>query len=282
VQRAQASTDAARAEGLTLKKGKSSAGYQGVFNKPRATPDNGKPSFTTIVDHGIGKPFSPIGTYWTAEEGALAFARYHRSKLITSGQSSGQPTAPAPPPPPVHTCPTAIITPPPPPALAATPAIPLRAADLNLSSKCIETWSQAANRNFRHAVSPAAPLGDPPLLATSRPVDTTASASTNAVPSEPANVQGSTGTVNAHSSATAQRSLSQEAEHAFRSQWDANLAPPPDATTGYAADGATSSAAPLSSPRPTPLAQPTWDRSPPTPQFWLRPPPPTPRLRYAP
>ena len=132
---------------------------------------------------------------------------------------------------------------PPPPALAATPAIPFRPADLNLSSKCIETWSQAANGNFRHAVVPAAPLGNPPPLATSRPVDTAASASTNAVPSEPANVQGSTGTVNAHSSATAQRTLSQKAEHAFWSQWDANLAPPPGATTGYAADGATSSAA---------------------------------------
>jgi len=236
VHRALAATQTVQAEGLLFKTGKSSSGYQGVFPNPRTRPGNGDPTFSTIVGPVIGQPFFLLGNYWTAEEGALAYARYHRDRLTTLGPTSGQPTTPAPPPPPAHTCPTAIITPnaaatsadhsadsaasagaaltpadtaayapplvtnhptpaaastctiapPPAPALAATPAISRRAADLEITSKCIETWSQAANGNFQYAVSPAAPLDHPPPLASSGPVDTAASASTDAIPSEPA------------------------------------------------------------------------------------------------
>jgi len=42
--------------------------------------------------------------------------------------------------------------------------------------------------------------------------------------------------------------FSQKADHAFRSHWDANLAAPPGTTTGCAAGGATSSAAPIPAP----------------------------------
>jgi len=132
---------------------------------------------------------------------------------------------------------------------AAAPAISRRAADLGMTTKCVETWSQAANGNFQCAVSPAAPLDHPLPLASSRPVDTAASASTDAIPSEPTNTQGSTGPVGAVPSASeAQRLFSQMADHAFRSHWDANLAAPKGTTAGCAAGGAASSTAPIPAP----------------------------------
>ena len=334
VQCARAAIRVAQAEGLIFKKGLSSAGYHGVY--PRKKPGNGEPTFSTIVGPAVGDPPSLLGNYWTAEEGALAYARYHRDRLPTPGPSSGQP-----PPPsttagaaaatattahtaaavtacaaapgaidpidaaasaavahnaatvanrpatldaaaaPAAAAATAHATPraarglvglyfttsgftevrtdhatvdhpaaapsstfahPPPLILAATPAIPFRAADLGTASKCIEAWSQAANGNFQHAVSPAAPLGQTPLLTSIHPVNTATSAGTDALSSEPANAQGSTGNVDAHSSATAPRTFSQEADQAFRRGWDANLAFSPCTTTGYDTGGASSSA----------------------------------------
>jgi len=96
VQRARAATRVAQAEGLIFKKGLSSAGYQGVYPNPRKKPGNGEPTFSTIVGPAVGDPLSLLGNYWTAEEGALAFARYHRDRLTTPGPFSGQPTPPSP------------------------------------------------------------------------------------------------------------------------------------------------------------------------------------------
>lgn len=102
---------------------------------------------------------------------------------------------------------------------------------------------------FQYTDSPAVPTNTAPNhplpLATGRPVNAAASASTDAIPSAPTNATGSTGPIGANPAASEfQRTFSQAANDDFRRRWDASLAASSGTAASCVAGGAASSTAP--------------------------------------
>ena len=85
---AAAALAAAAAEGLTLVRADNASGYKHVFPDPR--PTKSYRPFKAQVWHpaAAGGGYTHLGMFSTAEEGALAVARYHRDTSVASSDET--------------------------------------------------------------------------------------------------------------------------------------------------------------------------------------------------